>query len=204
MDIKNNIKKMLGLKDDTSSIYTKDHFQNTKFNIGDYSYGVPRIFFMNDEANLEIGRFCSISSEVEIFLGGNHRTDWITTYPFNVLNADFPEAVDIVGHPSTKGDVKIMNDVWIGGSVTILSGVTIGNGAVLGNGSMISKDVGPYEIWVGNPAKFVRKRFSEEEIKFLQELKWWDWSIDKINLHVKDLCSGNFDALQKKLNDMIF
>jgi acetyltransferase-like isoleucine patch superfamily enzyme len=200
MDIKTNIKKMLGLKDQSGSIFTKDHFSLTKFKIGEYTYGVPRIFFINDEANLEIGKFCSISSGVEIFLGGNHRTDWITTYPFNVLNTDFPNAVDILGHPATKGSVKIMNDVWIGGSVTILSGVTIGNGAVLGNGSVITKDVGPYEIWVGNPARLVRKRFSDEDIKLLLELKWWDWSIDKINLHVKDLCSDNFDALRKIIN----
>jgi acetyltransferase-like isoleucine patch superfamily enzyme len=200
MSIKNNIKRILGSADEPGSIYTKDHLQNSQFKIGEYTYGIPRIFFINDDAGLEIGKFCSIGANVEIFLGGNHRTDWITTYPFNVLNKDFPNAVDIVGHPSTKGSVKIMNDVWIGGSVTILSGVTIHNGAVLGNGALITKDVGPYEIWVGNPAKMVRKRFSDEEIEFLQKLKWWDWDIDKINLNVKDLCSGNFDALRKKIN----
>lgn len=197
MGIKNKIKKLLGLNNQLESIYTKDHFTGTKFKIGDYTYGVPKVSFVNEDANLEIGKFCSIASGVEIFLGGNHRTDWITTYPFNVLNKNFPKAASIVGHPATKGSVIIGNDVWLGGNVTILSGVTIQNGAVIGNGSVVTKNIGPYEIWAGNPAKFIKKRFTDEEILFLEELKWWDWDIHKINLHIEYLCSNNLDALKK-------
>ncbi len=197
MNIKKLIKRILGIKEPPVSIYTKDHFKGSNFLIGDHTYGIPKVFFINDETNLEIGKFCSIASGVEIYLGGNHRTDWITTYPFNVLNKNFPSAQVITGHPATKGSVIIENDVWIGGKATIMSGVTIHNGAVIGNGSVVTKNVGPYEIWAGNPAKLVKKRFSDEHIQFLQNLRWWNWDIDKINLHVNILCSDNLDELKK-------
>jgi len=199
MGIKRYIKKLLGLEEKNETIFTKDYFYHTKFKIGHYTYGTPNVSFINDDANLEIGKFCSIASGVEIFLGGNHRVDWITTYPFNVLNKDFPNAINIKGHPSTKGNVIIHNDVWIGANVTILSGVTIHNGAVVANGAIVTKDIGPYEIWAGNPAQLVKKRFSQEHIDYLQELKWWDWDIKKINLHVQELCSSNLDLFKKNI-----
>lgn len=175
--------------------YTRDIYKDTKFNIGDYTYGNPKILFENEESNLHIGKFCSIANGVTIFLGGNHRTDWITTYPFNVLHTDFPAARNVVGHPSTKGDVTIGHDVWIGKGATILSGVTIGDGAVIAAESVVSKDVGPYEIWGGNPARLLKKRFDESQIQRLLEIKWWDWSIDEINRNVHILCSNNINKL---------
>jgi len=166
-----------------------------RYDIGDYTYGNPKILFPNGEAALKIGKFCSIADGVTIFLGGNHRTDWISTYPFNVVFNDDLSCSEIKGHPSTKGDVIIGNDVWIGSYVTILSGVTIGDGAVIAANAVISKNVGKYEIWGGNPAKMIRMRFTDLEIQILERVRWWDWGIDKIKRNSHLLCSGNIDQL---------
>jgi acetyltransferase-like isoleucine patch superfamily enzyme len=134
---------------------------------------------------------------VKIYLGGNHRTDWVTTYPFGVVNKNIFNKVDGVGHPSTKGDVIIGNDVWIGDFVTIMSGVTIGDGAVIANNSHVVKDVEPYSIVGGNPAKFIRYRFTKEQIEKLLEIKWWYWDDEKINKFTPLMCNTNIDEFIK-------
>ena len=178
--------------------FTKDIFKDKKYKIGEYTYGNPSVLFENEEANLTIGKFCSIADGVIIFLGGNHRTDWITTYPFNVLTSYFPEGKGIEGHPATKGDVTIGNDVWIGLNVTIMSGVSIGDGAVIAAGSIVSKNIGDYEVWGGNPSRLLKKRFDDYKIKELQDLKWWNWDISVITENVDILCSNNIDVLKNK------
>ncbi|OQB29173.1 MAG: Streptogramin A acetyltransferase [Bacteroidetes bacterium ADurb.Bin174] len=173
--------------------FTKDVYNNLPYIIGDYTYGKPIVLHWGEKANLYIGKFCSIADNVTIFLGGNHRTDWVSTYPFNVLTDFFPEAGEITGHPSTKGDVIIGNDVWIGHGATILSGVKIGDGAVVGAGAVVTKDVLPYEIVAGNPAKHIKMRFNEEQVSKLLDIKWWDWPVDKIKLNVFLLTSSNLE-----------
>jgi len=180
--------------------YTKDHFKDKPYIIGDYTYGQPEILHWGEDASLIIGKYCSIANDVKIFLGGNHRVDWISTYPFNILVENFPKARDIKGHPMTKGNVCIGNDVWIGNGVTILSGVTIGDGAVVGTSSIVTKNIQPYEIWVGNPAKLVRKRFTDIQIQELLQIKWWNWSPEKVNESVKYLCSSDIDDFIKIYN----
>lgn len=168
--------------------FSKDIFAGTSYFFGDYTYGKPEILHWGEDARLSVGRFCSIAEKVKIFLGGNHRTDWVTTYPFNALPEYFPAAKDIVGHPATKGDVVIGHDVWIGHGATIMSGVNIGDGAVIAAEAVLSKNVGPYEIWGGNPARFIKKRFDDETIEKLLQLKWWDWPIADIQERVAELC----------------
>lgn len=180
--------------------FTKDIFKDKKYKIGEYTYGNPSILFENQEANLTIGKFCSIADNVTIFLGGNHRTDWITTYPFNVLTTYFPEGLGIKGHPATKGDVTIGNDVWIGINVIIMSGVSIGDGAVIAAGSVVSKNIGDYEIWGGNPSRLLKKRFDVHKIKELQDLKWWHWSNAEIRANINILCSDNNDVFRNTFN----
>ena len=182
--------------------FTKDIFKDKKYKIGNYTYGHPKVIFENENANLYIGKFCSIAAGVKIFLGGNHRADWITTYPFSHIPNIFPEASNILGHPSTKGDVIIENDVWIGDSAMIMSGVTIGNGAVIGANAVVAKNVGSYEIWAGNPAKFIKKRFSEDEIAMLQQIKWWDRDIEIIRNNVDLLCSDKINLIKTLGNDL--
>lgn len=187
--LKRVLKKVLGIKEPKESFYTKDIFNNKKYKIGGHTYGKPEILFVNEEANLVIGKYCSIAAGVKIFLGGNHRVDWISTYPFNVLNENFSKAKGVTGHPATKGDVIIGNDVWIGRDVTIMSGITIGDGAVIAARSVVTKNINPYELWGGNPAKLIKKRFSDKEIKLLLKIQWWNWTDEEVNNNVDLLCS---------------
>lgn len=172
--------------------FTKNFFEfhGKNYEIGDHTYGHPKVFFENKEATLKIGKYCSIAQNVSIFLGGNHRTDWISTYPFNALNENFPKGKKVIGHPTTKGDVSIGNDVWIGFGVTILSGVTVGDGSILAANSTITKNIPPYEVWGGNPAKFIRKRFDLEIEDLLMDLKWWNWNDDKVNQNIQLLTNS--------------
>lgn len=181
--------------------FTKNELIGPNITIGEFTYGLPKILFNNPETKLIIGKFCSISTGVEIFLGGNHRIDWVSTYPFNAVGGEFEGFSAISGHPASKGDVEIGNDVWIGRDVTILSGVKIGNGAILGASSVITKNVGNYEVWAGNPAKFIRKRFDDETIDKLQNLQWWDWPLKKIKDAVPTLMEVPGDGLNSFLTD---
>lgn len=149
------------------------------YQIGQGSYGADdlRIHSWGEGATLSIGAYCSIAERVQIFLGGEHRTDWVTTYPFSFL---WPSAKAIPGHPRTKGDVVIGNDVWIATGAIILSGVTIGDGAVIGAGSVVAKDVPPYAIVAGNPARLVKERFDQDTVKRLRATKWWEWEKERI------------------------
>jgi acetyltransferase-like isoleucine patch superfamily enzyme len=160
---------------------------------GKYTYGKPNIYWSNDNAKLTVGNFCSIANGVNIYLGGNHRTDWVTTYPFGHIYKDVFDKFDGTGHPTTKGDVIIGNDVWIGANATIMSGVTIGDGAVIANNSHVVKNVEPYSLVGGNPAKFIKYRFTPEQIEKLLEIKWWNWEDVKINKFTPLLCSGDID-----------
>jgi acetyltransferase-like isoleucine patch superfamily enzyme len=174
--------------------YTKD-ILGDRYTIGDHTYGKPRVISWGEGASLTVGKYCSISRNVIIFLGSEHRTDWISTYPFPVL---WKEAEGIPGHPSTKGDVVIGNDVWIGYGATILSGVRIGDGAVIGAGSVVTKDVPPYAIVAGNPCHLVKYRFDEETIKRLLRIRWWDWADHKVRENIKYICSDAMDEFIRR------
>lgn len=156
------------------------------YSIGKFSYGEPNIIW-GGEATCKIGNFCSIASGVTIMLGGEHRPDWVTTYPFNAILAEFHT---ITGHPATKGDVNIGNDVWIGVNALIMSGVCIGDGAVIGANSVVARDVEPYSIVAGNPARLIRKRFDQATTDALLKLQWWNWDTQKIKENVPLMLSN--------------
>jgi len=160
--------------------------------IGEFTYGRPLVLRWASGCRVSIGKFCSIADEVIILAGGNHRTDWVTTYPLRI-QLKLPRAYHD-GHPASKGDVIIGSDVWIGTRAIILSGTRIGDGAVVAAGAVVTKPVPPYAIVAGNPARVVRMRFSEEQINQLLEVQWWNWPVDRIVQHVDLLCSGDVDA----------
>jgi acetyltransferase-like isoleucine patch superfamily enzyme len=132
------------------------------YEVGDYTYGVPRVLY--PDGHLEIGKFCSIADNVTVFLGGDHHVDWISLYPFDPTHPTWLGAREDNPGLVGKGDVTIGNDVWIGSGATIMSGVTIGDGAAVGTGAVVTSDVEPYAIVAGNPARLIRKRFSDEDI----------------------------------------
>ena len=177
--------------------FTKDNRNYFKYKIGNYTYGEPKIMDRGEgDGNLSIGSYCSLASGITIWLGSEHITDWVSTYPFDQI-ADFKVASNTI----TKGDVNIGNDVWIGFGATILSGVTIGDGAIIGAKSVVSKNVDPYAIVAGNPCKVIRKRFSDDIIERLLEIKWWDWPKDKILGNMSYFTTSNVDDFVNRFNN---
>jgi acetyltransferase-like isoleucine patch superfamily enzyme len=152
--------------------------------IGRGSYGDLTIQKWDKEWQLAIGAYCSFAQGVRILLGGEHRIDWVTTYPFNVFHA---ASRHIQGHPHTKGFVTIGNDVWCGTDALILSGVTIGDGAVIGARTVVTRDVPPYAVVCGSPARVVKYRFSPEVIDRLLQVRWWNWDEAAIERAIPDL-----------------
>ena len=155
-------------------ILTRD--QLPQYEIGRGTYGRPIIHDYPNNATLTIGAFCSIAADVRIFLGGNHHPEWVSTYPFGALWREHRHA----DQPCSRGDVVIGNDVWIGRDAMIMSGVTIGDGAVIGAGAVLAKDVPPYMIVAGNPARAIRARFAPETVERLLAIRWWNWPDDRI------------------------
>nr|WP_255350055.1 CatB-related O-acetyltransferase [Mangrovimonas sp. TPBH4] len=186
--------------------FLKNIVRNPNIIVGDYTYyddfenvdnferNVKYLFdFKGDK--LIIGKFCMIASGVSFIMNGaNHLTNSISSYPFAIFGNGWEKAMEGKTYPY-KGDVIIGNDVWIGHNATIMAGVTIGDGAIIGANSTVVKDVAPYAIVGGNPAKEIRKRFDENTIKKLLELQWWHWDIEKITQNIQKLTSNNIDEL---------
>lgn len=157
------------------------HFKGgkpTKFQIGDHTYinGLT-IYSWGELSTISIGKYCSIADEVSFIAGGEHHKDWVSTFPFSDrwrLNIKVPNEV------LTKGNIAIGHDVWIGNGVTVLSGVTIGNGAIIGANAVVAKDIPPYAIVVGNPAKVIKYRFSQKVVLALLRIEWWNWAEEEI------------------------
>lgn len=147
----------------------------SRYEIGDWSFGYLKVF-ASDEAKLKIGRFSTFASGFTIMLGGEHRPDWVTTYPF--ISQLFPEALKFKGHPHSRGDVIIGNDVWVALDTLILSGVNIGDGAVIGARSVVRRDIPPYGLFIGN--RLIGFRFEKQVIEDLCKIAWWNWPIEKI------------------------
>lgn len=164
------------------------------FAIGDHSYGRPKVRFPESGAKLTIGRYCSIADDVNIMLGGNHRLDFVTTYPFGAMTGVWPEAQGLEGYAATRGDVAIGNDVWLGSGCMIMSGVTIGDGAVVAARAVVTKDVPAYGVVGGNPARLIRRRFEDETVERLLATRWWDLPRDRVAALIPLLQSADIDG----------
>ena len=169
---------------------------NENVTVGDFTYGQPVVHDWKTGNTLTVGKFCSIGGNVNILLGGEHHTEWCTTYPFDVL-LDGAKC-------KSKGDVVIGNDVWIGDNVTILSGVTIGNGAVIGAGSVVTKYVEPYTVVGGSPAKFIKDRIDPLDAVNLLIMEWWDWPLDKLVDAIPILTRSDFDGLHRYWQEVVY
>lgn len=166
----------------------------------------PRMFEQNNvlyhypinHDKLIIGKFCSIACGAKfLFNSANHTLSSLSTYPFPLFFEEWGlEKKNVADSWDNKGDIIVGNDVWIGYEAVILSGVIIGDGAVIGARAVVTKDVPPYTIVGGVPAKPIKKRFSDESIKKLQSIRWWDWPKEKIAENITAIQSGNIEQLK--------
>lgn len=162
------------------------------WNIGEHTYGAP-IVLSYEYGSLTIGRFCSIAPGVSFILS-NHRTDLVTTYPFKVLAEYWPSAVLTEEDHEARGGINIGSDVWFGAHSTVVAGVTIASGAVIAANAVVTKDVPPFAIVGGNPARIIRHRFFEHQIEDLLAIAWWEWSTEKVQAEVPFIMALSVDA----------
>ena len=161
-----------------------DEQRHTAMTFGSGSYMVNGRFECGVwEGHVLVGRYCALGHRLTFELGLNHDYRQVTTYPFEDLADGKEPQINHYNHVNRK-QIIIGNDVWIGCDVTILGGVRIGNGAVIGAGAIVAKDVPPYAVVVGNPARVIKYRFDEETIRALQEIKWWNWPEEKIKANL--------------------
>ncbi|CAO3405252.1 type B chloramphenicol O-acetyltransferase [Azospirillum palustre] len=163
-------------------------------------------FLLPDEGadKLVIGSFCSIGSGAAFIMAGNqgHRSDWISTFPFFWM-PDVPAFAGAQNGYQPAGDTVIGNDVWIGSEAIVMPGITIGDGAVIGTRSLVTRDVEPYAIVGGSPARTIRKRFDDQLVALLLEMTWWDWSDDQLQSAMPILTSGDVAALHRHWESVI-
>ena len=191
-----------------SVCFIKNVITRPNIQVGDYTYyddknGADKFEehvthhyeFLGDK--LIIGKFCQIASGITIIMNGaNHRMNSVTTYPFNIIGNGWEKVTPSLDELPFKGDTVIGNDVWIGQNVTILPGVHIGDGAIIGANSIVTKDIPAYHIAGGNPSKIIRKRFDDELINYLEQIKWWDWEEKKIFDNLEILCSNDLEKIK--------
>lgn len=191
-------------------IYIKPTITNPNIIVGDFSYIADTDFESHVTHHYEwngdkliIGKFCQIAAGVEFLMNGaNHQMNAVTTFPFYTLEGWDMEP-PVMDDMPLKGNTVIGNDVWIGQNATILPGVQIGDGAIIGANSVVGSDVSPYTIMIGNPASILRKRFDDEMIELLLKFKWWDKSIDEINLLIPILTCSNIEKVKTKLKELL-
>jgi len=177
--------------------------------VGDYTYyddpRGPAAFeenvlyhyaFVGDR--LVIGRFCAIATGVKFIMNGaNHKLDGVSTFPFPIMGGGWEEALPLLMNQPHRGDTIVGNDVWLGYDALVLPGVKIGDGAIVATRAVVTKDVPPYAVVAGNPARAVRMRFADDVIARLLRLAWWNWSAEKITRNVRLIMSADVEALER-------
>ena len=191
-----------------SVCYIKNVVTRPNIEVGEYTYyddinGAERFEervthhypFIGDK--LIIGKFCAIGKGVEFVMNGaNHRMCSVTTYPFNIMGSGWEKCTPRLDELPLKGNTVVGNDVWFGQNVTVMPGVHIGDGAIIAANSVVASDIPPYCVAGGNPCRVIRKRFDDELIAYLLELKWWDWPPEKIMRNLESLCSGDLSRIR--------
>ena len=195
------------LEDYERLCFLKNIIKNPNIIVGDFTYYDDFENVANFEKNVKyhfdflgdkliIGKFCMIASDVKFIMNGaNHLSKSISSFPFAIFGEDWKNAMNGKTYPN-KGNTEIGNDVWIGFNATIMPGIKIGDGAIIASNSNVTKDVEPYSIVGGNPAKEIKKRFSKEQIEKLLKISWWNWEIEKITKNIQNLTDQNIEALE--------
>lgn len=197
---------------DRTTIYLRNVVDNPNIIVGDFTMyndfvRDPTGFVSNNvlyhypinHDRLIIGKYCSIACGAKfIFTSANHAMEPLSTYPFPIFFEEWNlDAKNIASAWDNKGDIEIGNDVWIGFEAIILSGVKIGDGAIVGARAVVTKDVPPYAIVGGVPAKMIRRRFPDETVSKLLELRWWDWPPEKVRAALPAIRSGNWNEMHE-------
>lgn len=206
-----DMRKIYPRSGDKKTVYLKNIISNPNIIVGDYTMyhdllNDPKEFEINNvlyqypinRDKLKIGKFCSIACGTKfLFNSANHALDSLSTYPFPLFFEEWNlEKEKVTDAWDNRGDIVIGNDVWIGYEAVILSGVTIGDGAIIGTRAVVTKDVPPYTIVGGVPAKPIRKRFDEKVIEELLKIKWWDWTEEKIARNIENIKNGCIERLK--------
>ena len=183
-------------------IFLKNFITNPNIEVGDYTYYHdlynPESFEKNNviifqTSKLIIGKFCQIAQGTKFITSdANHPLNGFSTFPFFIFGNEWAQYTPEL---TNKGDTLVGNDVWFGCNATIMPGVQIGDGAIIGAAAVVTKNVPPYTIVGGNPAKEIRKRFSDETIRQLLEIKWWNWNFEKISQSIEAIVGANIEKL---------
>jgi len=161
--------------------------------MGRMSYYAPRVIkYKGDSGRVIVGNFASLAPDADFYVGGLHRVEWVSLYGLRAM-LDLPGAYED-GFTHGRGDIVVGSDTWVTNGSTVMSGVTIGDGAVVGTKAVVAKDVRPYAIVVGNPAKEIGRRFSDEQVEALLRIKWWDWPTELVKERVDLLSSPDIDG----------
>lgn len=208
------VKQIYPRTGDKETIYLKHVITNPNITVGDFTMyndfvNDPTLFENNNvlyhypikHDKLQIGKFCSIACGAKfLFNSANHTLSSLSTYPFPLFFEEWGlEKKDVTNAWDNKGDIVIGNDVWIGYEAVVLAGVTIGDGAIIGTRAVVTKNVPPYTIVGGVPAKPIKKRFSEETISALLEIQWWNWSKERIARNIGAIQCGNIEQLKQEM-----
>ena len=204
-------KKLYPRTGDKQTVYLKNVITDPSITVGDYTMYND---FVNDPVGFErnnvlyhypinrdrliIGKFCSIACGAKfLFNSANHTLSSLSTYPFPLFFEEWGlEKRNVAESWDNKGDIVLGNDVWIGYEAVIMAGVTIGDGAIIGARAVVTKDVPPYTVAGGIPAKPIKKRYPEETIAALSELKWWDWPEERIDQNLHAIQAGKLNELR--------
>jgi acetyltransferase-like isoleucine patch superfamily enzyme len=169
------------------------HIADGTLVMGNMSYYAPNVVkYQGDTGRVIIGNFASVAPDADFYVGGLHRTEWVSQYGLRAM-LDLPGAHED-GFTHGRGDIVVGSDTWVTNGCTVMSGVTIGDGAVVGTKAVVAKDVRPYAIVVGNPARELRRRFSDAQIEALLRIRWFDWPTEKVKQHVDLISSPDVDA----------
>lgn len=207
-----DVNKIYPRKNDTQTVYLRNVIANPNIQVGEYSiyndfHNDPRDFQKNNvlyhypinQDHLIIGKFCSIACGAKfLFTSANHTLHSLSTYPFPLFGENWNHGMDVRDSWDNKGDIVVGNDVWIGYEAVILSGVTIGDGSIIGTRAVVTKNVPPYTIVGGVPARMIKKRFDEDTIAKVLALKWWNWPKEKLSRRLQHIQSGTLSALEKE------